>query len=60
MQTKLALHADVDRRYLSVVELGQSGLSVRVMFKLFDALDVAPSDLVKDVEKRMRAQAGPR
>ncbi|WP_374726530.1 helix-turn-helix domain-containing protein [Hydrogenophaga laconesensis] len=55
-QTELSLRADVDRRYLSVIELGQSSLSVRMMFKLCDALDVAPSDLVKDVERRMRVQ----
>jgi transcriptional regulator with XRE-family HTH domain len=55
-QTELSLRADVDRRYLSVIELGQSSLSVRLMFKLCDALDVAPSDLVKDIERRMRVQ----
>lgn len=53
-QTELSLRADVDRRYISVVELGQSSLSVRLMFKLCDALDVAPSELVKDIERRMR------
>ncbi|MGQ3002177.1 MAG: helix-turn-helix domain-containing protein [Hydrogenophaga sp.] len=55
-QTELALRADVDRSYLSLIELGKNSPSVRLMFKLCDALDVTPSDLMKDVEKRMRAQ----
>lgn len=55
-QTELALRADVDRSYLSLIELGKNSPSVRLMFKLCDALDVAPSEFMKDVEKRMRAQ----
>lgn len=55
-QTELALRADVDRSYLSLIELGKNSPSVRLMFKLCDALDVTPSDLMKDVEKRMRTQ----
>jgi transcriptional regulator with XRE-family HTH domain len=56
-QTELALRADVDRSYLSLIELGKNSPSVRLMFKLCDALDVTPSDLMKDVEKRMRSQS---
>lgn len=55
-QTELALRADVDRSYLSLIELGKNSPSVRLMFKLCDALDVTPSDFMKDVEKRMRTQ----
>lgn len=55
-QTELALRADVDRSYLSLIELGKNSPSVRLMFKLCDALDVAPAEFMKDVEKRMRAQ----
>jgi transcriptional regulator with XRE-family HTH domain len=55
-QTELALRADVDRSYLSLIELGKNSPSVRLLFKLCDALDVAPSEFMKDVEKRMRAQ----
>lgn len=57
-QTELALRADVDRNYISLIELGRNSPSVRLMFKLCDALDVSPSDLLKDVERRMRAQTG--
>lgn len=53
-QTELALRADVDRNYISLIELGKNSPSVRLMFRLCDALDLTPSELMKDVEKRMR------
>ncbi|HQS21890.1 MULTISPECIES: helix-turn-helix transcriptional regulator [unclassified Acidovorax] len=56
-QTDLALRADVDRNYVSLIELGRNSLSVRLMFRLCDALDITPSDMLKDVERRMRVQA---
>lgn len=59
-QTELALRADVNRRHISEIELGRNTPGLRLIFKLCDALDVAPSDVIKDVEKRMRAQGGPR
>jgi transcriptional regulator with XRE-family HTH domain len=46
----------VDRNYISLIELGKNSPSMRLVFKLCDALDLTPSDLLKDVEKRMRAQ----
>ncbi|MCW5672085.1 MAG: helix-turn-helix transcriptional regulator [Hydrogenophaga sp.] len=55
-QTELALRADVARTFISLIELGKNSPSVRIMFKLCDALDVTPSEFMKDVEKRMRAQ----
>ena len=55
-QTELALRADVDRNYISLIELGRNSPSVRLMFRLCDALDVTPSDVMKDVERRMRVQ----
>jgi transcriptional regulator with XRE-family HTH domain len=53
----LALRADVDRNYVSLIELGRNSPSVRLMFRLCDALDITPSDMLKDVERRMRVQA---
>lgn len=53
-QTYLGLRADVDRNYVSLIELGRHSPSIRVMFKLCDALDITPSDMLKDVERRMR------
>ena len=50
----LALWADVDRSYVSLIELGRNSPSVRLVFRLCDALDITPSDLLKDVERRMK------
>lgn len=56
-QTDLALRAEVDRNYVSLIELGRNSPSVRMVFRLCDALDVTASDLLKDVERRMKLQA---
>lgn len=53
-QTDLALRADVDRNYISLIELGKNSPSVRMVFKLSEALDTLPSDLIKEVERRMK------
>lgn len=55
-QTDLALGDGVDRNYVSLIELGRNSPSVRLMFRLCDALDITPSDLLKDIERRMRVQ----
>ena len=55
-QTDLALRADVDRNYVSLIELGRNSPSVRLMFRLCDALDVTPSDMLRDVERRISVQ----
>lgn len=54
-QTDLALRADVDRNYISLIELGKNSPSVRMVFKLCEALDTLPSDLIKEVERRLKA-----
>jgi len=46
----------MDRNYVSLIELGRNSPSVRMVFRLCEALDVKPSDLLKDVERRMRLQ----
>lgn len=52
-QTDLALRADVDRNYISLIELGRNSPSIRMVYRLCDALDVMPSELLRDVEKRV-------
>lgn len=52
--TQVHTSADVDWNYISLIELGKNSPSVRLMFRLCDALDLTPSELMKDVEKRMR------
>lgn len=58
-QTDLALRADVDRNYISLIELGKNSPSVRMVFKLCEALDTLPSDVLKEVERRIRATSRP-
>ena len=55
-QTDLALRADVDRNCISLIELGRNSPSVRLLFRLCDALDVSPSGFLLDVERRARSQ----
>ncbi|MBQ0931175.1 helix-turn-helix transcriptional regulator [Ideonella sp. 3Y2] len=55
-QVELALRADVDRNYISLIELGRNSPSVRMVFRLCEALDVSPADLMRDVERRMNAR----
>ncbi|WP_369951866.1 helix-turn-helix domain-containing protein [Limnohabitans sp. TS-CS-82] len=52
-QTDLALRADVDRNYISLLELGKNSPSVRMLYKLCNAFDIRPSELLKDADKRM-------
>jgi transcriptional regulator with XRE-family HTH domain len=42
------LRADVDRNYISLIELGKNSPSIRMLYKLCDALDIRPSELLKD------------
>jgi DNA-binding XRE family transcriptional regulator len=55
-QEVLALRADVDRNYISLIELGRNSPSVRMLFRLCDAFDITPSDFLKDVQARMQRQ----
>lgn len=40
-QTDLALRAGVNRNYISLIELGKNNPSVRMVFKLCEALDTS-------------------
>lgn len=53
-QADLALRSRVVRNQVSLIELGRSSPSMRTLFQLCDALEVAPSELLKDVERRMQ------
>ena len=53
-QTDLALRAAVDRNYVSMIELGKSSPSLGMIYRLCDALDIRPSDILKDVDKRLK------
>lgn len=55
-QTELALRAEMDRNYLSLIELGRNSPSVRMLVRLCAALDVRATDVMEDMERRVQAQ----
>ena len=57
-QTDLALRAAVDRNYISLIELGKSSPSLGMVYRLCDALDIQPADMLKDVGKRLAHEPG--
>ncbi len=44
-QFQLAELADIDRSHISAIELGNVGVSMDVIFKLCEVLDISPKDL---------------
>lgn len=44
-QLQLAELAEVDRSHISAIELGNVGVSMDVIFKLSEVLEIAPKDL---------------
>ncbi|WVN41778.1 helix-turn-helix transcriptional regulator [beta proteobacterium MWH-UniP1] len=59
-QTELALRADIDRNYLSLIELGKNSPSVRLLSRLCAALGVSTSTLLSEVEARLAVQPRPK
>ncbi|MDO4725488.1 MAG: helix-turn-helix transcriptional regulator [Comamonadaceae bacterium] len=55
-QSELALRAQMDRNYLSLIELGRNSPSVRMLVRLCSALDVRTADVLEDMERRVQAQ----
>lgn len=58
-QTDLALRADVDRNYISLIELGKNSPSIRMIYRICDAFDVRPWEVLKEVDARISRDAGP-
>ena len=52
-QEALALSAELQRNYISLMELGQNQPTITTIFKLADALDIKPSKLMDLVEKEI-------
>ena len=44
-QLQLAEMVDIDRSHISAIELGNVGVSMDVIFRLSDALGIAPKEL---------------
>jgi transcriptional regulator with XRE-family HTH domain len=53
-QEQLSFAAGVDRSYLSQLENDKKSPTVDLLFRICDALGVAPSDLLARVEKSRR------
>ncbi len=52
-QEGLALEAGIERNYVSLLELGKNSASIRMLFKLCEVLEVAPSVFLAHVEQRL-------
>lgn len=55
-QEALALEADVQRNFVSLIELGHNQPTITTLFKLCFALDVSPSALLGEVEARLQGR----
>ena len=44
-QLQLAELVDIDRSYISAIEIGNVGVSFDVVFKLCEVLEISPKDL---------------
>ncbi|MRX08130.1 helix-turn-helix domain-containing protein [Pseudoduganella sp. FT25W] len=53
-QEQLALTAEVERNYVSLIERGVNQPSIRVLYKLADALCIPASQMLVLVERKMR------
>jgi transcriptional regulator with XRE-family HTH domain len=53
-QEALALSADLQRNYVSLIELGKNQPTVTTIFKLADALGISPSRLIKLTEDKLK------
>lgn len=58
-QSELALRVEMDRNYLSLIELGRNSPSVRMLMRLCMALDVRAAEVLDDVERRVQVQQQP-
>lgn len=52
-QEQLALEAGVERNFVSLIERGINQPTIRVIFKLANALQISPSEIVKAVEQHL-------
>jgi transcriptional regulator with XRE-family HTH domain len=50
-QEALALDADIERNYISLLELGRFSASIKIVFKLARALGIRPSRLIELAER---------
>jgi transcriptional regulator with XRE-family HTH domain len=58
-QEQLALAAEIDRTFVSLIERGERQPTVRVLFRLATALRVPPSQLIQLTEQHVSTGASP-
>ena len=52
-QEQLAFAAGIERNYVSLIERGQNQPALKVLFKVAEALECSPSELIRLVEIEM-------
>ncbi len=55
-QEALALEADLQRNYISLIELGINQPTITTIFKLARALKIKPNELIGLVEQEMKVK----
>jgi len=51
-QEALAIECDLDRTYISLLERGLRQPTLSTLFKIAEILEVTPSSIVKDIERK--------
>lgn len=57
-QEQLGLEADLRRTFISLLELGEQQPTVTTVFKLANALNVMPSEIIRKVELKFTPNEG--
>ena len=52
-QEALAHEAEIQRNFVSLIERGHNQPTIGTLWKLAEALEVSPSEMLKGVEKRL-------
>ena len=52
-QETLALEAGLQRNYISLMKLGRNQPTITTLFRLSAALEISPSEILKEVERRV-------
>jgi len=55
-QEKLALEADLDRTFISLLERGLRQPSLKTLFAIAEVLNVKPHEIIKEIENSVREE----
>ncbi len=59
-QEDLAFESDLNRQFISLLELGQRSPSLQTVYKIADGLGISGSELLATMEARSRTVSKPR